>query len=131
MRLAAAIFATCISFSAQALESPAATPADVTLGSASLAQLDVGASGPIPVVEMAPLPPIVERSLATRPAPAIHHKARHIMRRPGAFALRSHPPRRILARAPILPVAEEALRPAPRRCEVITCPRFVLVGVGF
>ncbi|WP_159727937.1 hypothetical protein [Methylosinus sp. Ce-a6] len=127
MRLAAAIFATCVSFSAQALEWPAATPADLTR--VSVAQLEVGASKPVPVVEAAPLPPIVDRSLATRPA--IHQKARHIAQRPGALALRSSPPRRIVARAPILPAPEEALRPAPRRCEVITCPRFVLVGVGF
>jgi len=133
MRLAAAIFATCFSFPALALESPAATPADMTLASTSVAQLDLGASGPVPVVETAPLPPVVERPLVTRPAPAVVHRTiRHFVRRPGALAHHSHPPRRhIEARAPILPTPEEALRPAPRRCEVITCPRFMLVGVGF
>ena len=134
MRLAAAIFATCCSFSALALESPAATPADMTLASTAIAQLDVGASEAVgAVVETAPLPPIVERTLVTRPTPVAHHKIRHIVRRPGALAHHSHPPRRrIEARAPILPTpVAEALRPAPRRCEVITCPRFVLVGVGF
>jgi hypothetical protein len=133
MRLAAAIFATCFSFPALALESPAATPADMIFAATAVAQLDVGASGPVPVVETAPLPPIVERTLVTRPTPVAHHKIRHIVRRPGALAHHSHPPRRrIEARAPILPTpVAEALRPAPRRCEVITCPRFVLVGVGF
>ena len=133
MRLAAAIFATCFSFSALALESPAATPADTIIAATAVAQLDVGASEPVPVVETAPLPPIVERTLVTRPTPVAHHKICHIVRRPGALAHHSHPPRRrIEARAPILPTpVAEALRPAPRRCEVITCPRFVLVGVGF
>jgi hypothetical protein len=136
MRLAAAMFATCFSFSALALESPAATPADMTLAPTSLAQLDVGASGPapVPVVETAPLPPVVERPIAVRTPPAVvHHAARHIIRRPGALAHHSHPPRRrIEARAPLIPApALEVLHPAPRRCEVITCPRFVLVGVGF
>lgn len=127
MRIAAAIFATSISFSAQALESPEAAPADLPLAPAS--QLDVGASGPAPTTETAPLPPTVDRSLDARPA--VPHKARPIVRRPDALAQRSHPPRRVLARAPVLPLPEEALRPVPRRCEVITCPRFVLVGVGF
>ncbi len=134
MRLAAAIFATCFSFSALALKSAAVTPADPTVAPTSVAQLDVGASELGPVVETAPLPPIVERSLVTRPKPAVaRHKICHAARRPGALAHHSHPPRRrIEARAPILPTpVVEALRPAPRRCEAITCPRFVLVGVGF
>lgn len=128
MRIAAAIFATSISFSAQALESPEAAPTDLPLAPAS--QLDVGAPAPAPITETAPLPPTVDRSLDA-PRPAVPHKARPIVRRPDALAQRSHPPRRVLARAPVLPLPEEALRPVPRRCEVITCPRFVLLGVGF
>ncbi|TDX67098.1 hypothetical protein EDE12_101640 [Methylosinus sp. sav-2] len=132
MRLAAAIFATCVSFSALALELPAASPAD--MAPAAVAQLDVRVPETAPVVDVAPLPPVIERSVVARPAPAAaHRKVRRIARRPGALAHHSAPPRRrIEARAPLLPTpVAEALRPAPRRCDTIACPRFVLVGVGF
>lgn len=130
MRLAAAIFATCVSFSALALETPVESPADTA--PAAVAQLDVRGPETAPVAEIAPLPPVIER--VAQPAPAAaHRKLHHIARRPGALAHRPAPPRRRMeARAPLLPTpVAEALRPAPRRCESIACPRFVLVGVGF
>ncbi|BBU60544.1 hypothetical protein MSC49_04790 [Methylosinus sp. C49] len=132
MRLAAAIFATCVSFSVLALEMPAASPKD--MAPAAIAQLDVRVPETAPVADVAPLPPVIERARVARPSTAApHRRICSAARRSGALAHHPLPTRRrIEARAPLLPApVAEALHPAARRCEAITCPRFVLVGVGF
>jgi hypothetical protein len=150
MRFAAAIIATFFSFSVQALDSSMSSPKPTDVNPIAIAQLDAGSAHTQPKPsELAPIPSHEHERVSASPRPRVLKRTQGISQHPtGADIIDRRPARfpnhhkiaavhtRMAAPQTSSPSGDysrpvESLLISRRRCENISCPGFILLGVAY